>query len=183
VSGTEVSDTLQKGGSSMSLKAIILFIFFCFMLFGCSLIEPESDVSQTQIPISLNTPPINGKLSNHDTIIFKKLKEDIATAIIVTKELDTLISEFQQSDELDSAIEAMKIAQEETMFIRNSIHLLEPDHASLIQIQQRVEDLLINYVNALQIQMHGIENGDVEEINEGYQKVEEAKQFLQGLLK
>jgi hypothetical protein len=111
-------------------------------------------------------------------------KSTIKKSQQIANELDFLIKEYEKTDELEGALDAMGIAIEESDLLLSEFrqHLIDPDH-DLFSLKWKFENLLVDFIAGLEMQLNGYENGNGQLANEGYLLVSTSREELNDLLR
>lgn len=151
---------------------ILLLLFTLAFITGCAeQSSPEKKEIETKEPLS-----ISNNLLDDDKENFNTLKRNILHAHQIVAEFDLMLSEMQKVDELDSAIETMNIAREESIAVLTDIQSLPDIQDSNIRtFQNEVEESLKNFINGLTEHMQGMDIGDATLMQSGFTKMEQAK--------
>jgi len=100
----------------------------------------------------------------------------------IANELDFLVKEYEKTDELEGAIDAMGIAKEESEKLLSDVQqtTLEPS-SDLFNLKWKFENVLIDYIAGLSMQLDGFENADGKLASDGYIIVSTSREELKKL--
>jgi len=171
------------------LKSNIFLIFsILFLIFSLAITfrvndKPSNTEKTTQSDIHTTPPPLESSRSNEDMNLLEIFRDNLELSNQIAKELDLLISTYQQTDELEAAVEAMEIAKDESSKVLQESQLhFNPQDQQLVNMKTQFEQQVSLYIDGLSMQLNGILEGDGHSITKGFEMVQNAKTQLNELL-
>ena len=122
-------------------------------------------------------------LALEDQDLLGIFNSNVKLAQQISNELDFLVKEYEKTDELEGAIDAMGIAKEESEKLLSDVQqtTLEPS-SDLFNLKWKFENVLIDYISGLSMQLDGFENADGQQASDGYILVSTSREELKKLL-
>ena len=119
---------------------------------------------------------------NHESL--ELFKSTTKKSQQIANELDFIVKEYEKTDELEGALDAIGIAIEETDLLLSEVqqHLIDPEH-DLFTLKWKFENILVDYITGLKMQLNGYEKGNGQLANEGYLLVSTSRGELTDLIR
>ncbi|WP_078544314.1 hypothetical protein [Litchfieldia alkalitelluris] len=177
----------------MKLVPLSLTIITVTILGSIFLIYTPGKTSESHQTIPEKTQLINEYLLYHsllsdsyqdkgDQVLYEALENNILMSNQVVKELDFLLSEYQKTDALEGAVDAMHIAYEEVVPLLRDIQTrFDPKDQNLLRLKEDYKQIMTQYIDGLIMLLHSFENGETENYREGLSLTMKSKAELSNL--
>jgi hypothetical protein len=154
----------------------VLYITFTNSQFSKTISSSESISNRVDQLSTAEYTDLYKELSSDEKENFSVVMQNIKMASQIMRELDYLLEEMEKGDDLESAIDAMSIAHEETLIVIEKVSNANFHTSKLIKLQRDVTNVLTDFTEGIGILLEGFEHGEGEQMQIGYQQTNKAKE-------
>ncbi|BAU28714.1 hypothetical protein DFP93_10550 [Aneurinibacillus soli] len=166
----------------ISLCMVTVLLFAAFITAGCQ--NEPSGVGQTVLTKTETAQAAVSadEVNKNDRAFLTAFKQSLARAERIVVEYNLMLAEMEHQDEAEEALEHMKTAGREMLYLWNTIHNeSHPARKDLQLIKQAYETTLMTYKKGIDLQIEGLTQSSGAKAIEGKELTKKAESELKNL--